>query len=183
MKIYTKKGDRGETSLIGGRRVSKNHLRIECYGTVDELNSSLGLLLSWPMKDKKAKNTLIYIQNKLFVVGSLLAADPKSSRMNLPELLEGDVVLLEQEIDRMTAGLPELKFFILPGGDRAASWCHVARCICRRAERLVVALSQNDKVDALVITYLNRLSDYLFVLARALNQNKSIKDIIWKPKV
>ena len=121
------------------------------------------------------------IQERLFVVGSLLANDHRVSRMKLPQLQEEDVVLLEKEIDLMTAKLPELKAFILPGGSQAASWCHVARCVCRRAERAVVDLSMKDKVDALVIIYLNRLSDYLFVLARALNQAQGIKDILWKP--
>ncbi len=182
MKIYTKKGDLGETSLIGGRRVYKSHLRIECYGTVDELNSCLGLLLSLPVKDKKARNTLIHIQDRLFVIGSLLAADPKSSRMTLPELLEKDIVFLEKEIDRMTAGLLPLKSFILPGGDFSASWCHVARCVCRRVERLAVELSCKEKVENKIVPYLNRLSDYLFVLARKINADQKIADVLWRPK-
>ena len=181
MKIYTKKGDKGQTSLIGGTKVPKSDLRIECYGTVDELNSYLGLVVSMIPARSRGKAVLNRIQERLFVVGSLLANDHRVSLMKLPQLQEEDVVLLEKEIDLMTAKLPELKAFILPGGSQAASWCHVARCVCRRAERAVVDLSMKDKVDVLVIIYLNRLSDYLFVLARALNQAQGIKDILWKP--
>jgi cob(I)alamin adenosyltransferase len=181
MKIYTKKGDKGQTSLIGGTKVPKSDLRIECYGTVDELNSYLGLIVSMISPRSKSRVVLNRIQERLFVVGSLLANDHRVSRMKLPQLHEEDVVFLEKEIDLMTAKLQELKAFILPGGSRASSWCHVARCVCRRAERAVVELSLKDKVDTIVIIYLNRLSDYLFVLARALNQAQGIKDILWKP--
>lgn len=179
MKIYTKNGDRGQTALIGGRKVSKNNFRIECYGTVDELNSWLGVVVSMIGTKSPSAKTLKIIQDRLFVVGSLLANDPKGSRMKLPQLQEHDVVLLENEIDAMTAKLPELKSFILPGGCEAASFCHLARAVCRRAERRVVALSQKDKVDPVIIIYLNRLSDYLFVLARFFNRQKGIKDILW----
>ena len=183
MKIYTKKGDGGETSLIGGTKVPKSDLRIECYGTVDELNSWIGLVASMLPARCRRKIVLNRVQERLFVIGSLLANDPGVSRMPLPKLQGEDAVLLEKEIDRMTAKLPELKSFILPGGTQVSSWCHIARCVCRRAERGVVALSRKDAVDALVIVYLNRLSDYLFVLARALNQSKGVRDILWKPAI
>jgi cob(I)alamin adenosyltransferase len=181
MKIYTKKGDQGQTSLIGGKKVPKDHLRIECYGTVDELNSCLGALLSMKVPDRGARATLARIQDRLFVVGSLLACAPQA-KMTLPKLDNQDVVLLEREIDRMTAQLPVLKSFILPGGSQAGAWAHVARCVCRRAERLAVSLSHQEKVDGLVIVYLNRLSDYLYVLARKINKDKASPEVLWKPK-
>lgn len=181
MKIYTKNGDRGQTALIGGRKVSKHDLRIECYGTVDELNSALGVVISMVPARSPLKKVLLAVQDRLFVIGSLLANDPAGSRMRLPSLRDKDVLFLEGEIDRMTAKLPGLKSFILPGGSQAASFCHLARSVCRRAERRVVALSKTSKVDPLIIVYLNRLSDHLFVLARALNHNRKVKDILWKP--
>ncbi|MBP6344155.1 MAG: cob(I)yrinic acid a,c-diamide adenosyltransferase [Candidatus Omnitrophica bacterium] len=183
MKIYTKKGDQGETGLIGGRRVSKHDLRIGCYGTVDELNSWIGLIASKLPVSLRRRKALSRVQDRLFVVGSLLAKDPEGSQMKLPELQNEDVIFLEQEIDAMSSKLPELKSFILPGGSSLASECHVARCVCRRAEREVVALSKKEPVDALVIVYLNRLSDYLFVLARAVNQAKKVKDVCWKAQL
>lgn len=181
MKIYTKDGDRGQTALIGGRKVSKDDLRIECYGTVDELNSWLGVVVSLVGTRSPLVITVKTIQDRLFVIGSLLANDPAGSRMKLQQLRQRDVELLEQEIDAMTAKLPALRTFIIPGGSEAASFCHLARAVCRRVERRVVALSKKSKVDQLIIIYLNRLSDYLFVLARTLNQNRKVKDIIWKP--
>lgn len=183
MKIYTKHGDHGQTALIGGRKVYKHDLRIECYGTVDELNSWLGVVISLSVKKSRTVQALYAIQNRLFVIGSLLANDPGRSRMKLPLLKEEDVEFLEREIDAMTSKLPALKSFILPGGSQAASFCHLARAVCRRAERRVVALSQKSKVDPRIIVYLNRLSDYLFVLARAFNQGRKVKDILWKPDV
>jgi cob(I)alamin adenosyltransferase len=182
MKIYTKKGDQGSTSLIGGTKVPKSHLRIECYGTIDELNSCLGVLAAMKIADKGGRATLAVIQERLFVVGSLLASDPKAGKMALPQLAPGDVTLLEKEIDRMTAQLPVLKSFILPGGSAPAAWAHVTRCVCRRAERLAVALSVHDRVDALIIVYLNRLSDYLYVLARKINKDKRAPEVLWKPR-
>ncbi len=182
MRIYTKKGDQGLTSLIGGTKVPKSHLRIDCYGTVDELNSCLGVLRAMPIPDKKARAVLDVVQERLFVVGSLLACDPKASKMTLPALDEKDVTLLEQEIDRMTAALPPLKSFILPGGSQSGAWCHVVRTVCRRAERQAVALASKDKVDGLIIVYLNRLSDYLYVLARKINKDKRVPEVSWKPK-
>lgn len=181
MKIYTKNGDRGQTALLGGRKVSKDDLRIECYGTVDELNSWLGVVVSLVGTRSPLSKTVKIIQDRLFVIGSLLANDPAGSRMKLPPLRQRDVELLEQEIDAMTAKLPALRSFILPGGSEAASFCHLARAVCRRAERRVVTLSKKSKVDQLIIIYLNRLSDYLFILSRSLNQNRKVNDILWKP--
>ena len=180
MKIYTKKGDTGKTSLIGGTRVSKNHIRIEAYGTVDELNSWVGLLRD-EIKDTGSVNTLIKIQNRLFTVGSLLAADPKKNKMKLPQLAEQDVTLLENEIDRMNESLPPIKYFLLPGGHTLVSYCHIARCVCRRAERCVTNLSEKSNVAPIIIKYLNRLSDYLFVLSRKISSDLSVKEIPWKP--
>ncbi|WP_276088171.1 cob(I)yrinic acid a,c-diamide adenosyltransferase [Pedobacter sp. JY14-1] len=181
MKIYTRTGDKGQTSLIGGTRVPKYHHRIECYGTIDELNSYIGLLRCQEM-DTRLKAVLAEIQDRLFTIGSLLAADPGKSTMVLPGLIPGDVELLENEIDRMEAGLPSLKHFILPGGNTASSFCHIARCICRRAERLIVQLAENSDVDEKMTVYLNRLSDYLFVLARKLSSDGDTDEIVWKPR-
>ena len=177
-KIYTKTGDKGETSLIGGTRVPKHHLRIESYGTIDELNSYIGLVNA-TVENQNMKNILSVIQNKLFTIGSMLASDPETSKMKIPELKISDVELLENEIDAMNAILPELKNFILPGGNAIVSYCHVARCVCRRAERLVVHLSSESKVDSLVIIYLNRLSDYLFVLSRLIAHEFGAPEIPW----
>lgn len=181
MKIYTKTGDKGQTSLIGGVRVPKYHLRIESYGTIDELNSFIGLVKDQEM-GKHDKEVLKEIQDRLFTIGSSLASDPEKSRMKIPELRQEDVELLESEIDRMNERLPELKHFILPGGNTAVSFCHAARSICRRAERVTVHLSEQSEVNDLVIVYLNRLSDYLFVLARMLCFNHGIVENIWHPR-
>lgn len=178
-KIYTKKGDAGKTSLIGGTRVSKNHIRIEAYGTVDELNSWLGLLRD-EVNDEATQAVLIKVQNKLFDTGSLLAADPENNKMKLPQLSEDDVTLLEKEIDKMNETLHPLKNFILPGGHTVVSHCHIARCVCRRAERRVAHLSEESIVEPLIIKYLNRLSDYLFVLSRKLAADYKVKEIQWK---
>lgn len=164
MKIYTKKGDLGETSLIGGNRVKKSHLRIEAYGTVDELNSFIGLIRDHAT-NKDQEKILLHVQNQLFTVGSTLAA-AEGHKMQLPELKEEDLTQLENAMDEMDESLPPLKNFILPGGDVAASYCHVGRTVCRRAERKVVALTAETNIDPLIIKYLNRLSDYLFTLAR-----------------
>ena len=174
LKIYTKTGDKGTTSLIGGTKVPKSDLRIEAYGTVDELNSWIGLVSDqFNKKSKwtpleKTKKILGEIQDRLFTIGSSLACDPeKETKLKIPDLKEEDVTLLEKEIDRMNAKLPEMKSFILPGGHVAVSTAHVARCVCRRAERLCVSLQENNSfIEPLIIQYLNRLSDYLFVLAR-----------------
>ena len=182
MKIYTKKGDTGTTQLIGGMRVPKHHVRIEAYGTVDELNSFIGLLRDQEIP-RHHKTILIDIQDRLFTIGSNLASDPGSSRMKIPDLKEEDVMLLEKEMDEMDAVLPEMKSFILPGGHTTVSYCHIARCVCRRAERLATHLSENDKVEPLVIKYLNRLSDYLFVLSRKLAMELNAEEIPWKPRM
>ncbi|MBK5285627.1 MAG: cob(I)yrinic acid a,c-diamide adenosyltransferase [Bacteroidia bacterium] len=180
LKIYTKKGDFGKTSLIGGTRVSKSHSRIESYGTVDELNSWVGLLRD-EVKDKATVKTLIEIQNKLFIIGSLLAADPKKNKMKLPQLSENDVEILEREMDRMNETLPPIKNFLLPGGHPVVSHCHLTRCVCRRAERNVIHLASESFVQQIAIKYLNRLSDYFFVLSRKLASDFKAIEIPWKP--
>ncbi len=182
MKIYTKTGDKGYTSLIGGTRVPKYHLRIEAYGTVDELNSYIGLIRDQDIS-LHDKDVLKEIQDRLFTVGSSLAADPDRSKMVIPDLHMADVELLEKEIDRMNESLPPLKHFILPGGSTTASFCHVARCVCRRAERLCVHLSEESKVEEKVVIYLNRLSDYLFTLARIVVFERNLPENQWFPRV
>jgi len=180
-RIYTKTGDKGKTSLIGGTKVSKSHLRIESYGTVDELNSHIGLCKDM-LKDVAAVPVLQDIQNKLFTIGAALACDPdKPTKVTIPDLYESDCELLEKEIDRMDAALEPMKYFILPGGDVAISQLHIARCVCRRAERGCVRLEEVSPVAPLIIQYLNRLSDYLFVLARYTGHLLKIPDIQWKP--
>lgn len=184
LKIYTKTGDKGSTSLIGGTKVPKSHLRIEAYGTVDELNSWIGLIIDH-IKNRHEKRILKEIQDRLFTIGSSLACDPKKeTRLKIPDLGELDILMLEKEIDKMYGKLPVMKSFLLPGGHPTVSFIHVARCICRRAERLTVALDQNKIfVDPLVIKYLNRLSDYLFVLARYVGKTLKVKEIPWRPRV
>jgi len=186
MKIYTKKGDTGTTQLIGGTRVPKHHHRIEAYGTIDELNSFIGLVRDQDIRDEHKKN-LIEIQDRLFTIGSTLATDPENTgnktRERIPVLNEEDIAFLEREMDRMDALLPEMKSFILPGGHATVSFCHIARCVCRRAERLVTGLSESEFVEALVVKYLNRLSDYLFVLCRMLAQELKADETPWKPRV
>ncbi|MFN5136212.1 MAG: cob(I)yrinic acid a,c-diamide adenosyltransferase [Chitinophagaceae bacterium] len=183
-KIYTKTGDEGKTGLIGGTRVPKDHLRIETYGTVDELNSYIGLC-SDQLKDEQSKTMLKEIQDRLFTIGSSLACDPeKEPRMKIPDLKENDIELLEQEIDRMNDSLEPMKFFVLPGGHAAVSSLHIARCVCRRCERLCVHMQQQDLfIDALVLKYMNRLSDYLFVLSRYTGKLLGVDEIPWKPRV
>jgi len=182
MKIYTKTGDKGSTSLIGGTRVPKYHLRIEAYGTVDELNSYIGLVKCQEI-DTHHQTVLKEIQDRLFTIGASLAADPETSRMKIPDLHAEDITLLENEMDAMNALLPELKHFILPGGNTVVSYCHVARCICRRAERIAVHLASESYVDENMTIYLNRLSDYLFVLARKLNSDAKTEENIWLPRI
>ncbi|HOZ52529.1 MAG TPA: cob(I)yrinic acid a,c-diamide adenosyltransferase [Chitinophagaceae bacterium] len=182
-KIYTKTGDNGTTGLIGGTRIPKSHIRIEAYGTVDELNSWIGNI-SDLIQIQETKNILKEIQDRLFTIGSSLACDPeKDTKMHIPDLKETDIELLENQIDKMNEELPELKHFVLPGGDQAASSCHIVRCVCRRAERICVHMQQeNQFIDELVIIYLNRLSDYLFVLSRyILFKNKGV-ETIWEPR-
>lgn len=189
MKIYTKTGDKGQTSLLGGTRIFKNHIRIEAYGTIDELNSYIGLVRDQNIDDH-SKNILIEIQDRLFTIGSYLASDPEKSNLpagkagiKIPQLQEEDVLLLEKEIDKMNETLPEMRSFILPGGHTIVSYCHISRCVCRRAERCVIHLSQNSSVSDLVIKYLNRLSDYLFVLSRKLSHDLRASETLWKPRL
>jgi cob(I)alamin adenosyltransferase len=181
MKIYTKTGDKGMTGLIGGTKVSKSHGRIEAYGTVDELNSFIGLLTD------HLPDTVPFlreVQDRLFTIGSSLACDPdKEPRLKIPDLKEEDVQQLEKEIDRMDAALPPMKSFLLPGGHIAVSTAHIARCVCRRAERGCVRLQDEQIfVEPLVLRYLNRLSDYLFVLARYAAHQLLVPEIPWKPR-
>jgi cob(I)alamin adenosyltransferase len=182
-KIYTKTGDKGSTSLLGGTRVPKSHFRIEAYGTVDELNSYIGLCRDH-LNHEKSRIVLQEIQDRLFTIGSSLATDPvKESKMIIPDLHEDDVTVLEKEIDTMNNIIPPMKNFILPGGHASVSHLHVARCICRRAERCCVRLQiENEAVEAIVIKYLNRLSDYLFVLARFIAFQLKVPEVIWKPR-
>ena len=182
MKIYTKTGDKGQTSLIGGTRVPKHHIRIESYGTVDELNSFIGLIRDQEIEEIH-KNTLAEIQDRLFTIGSSLASDPNKSKMKIPDLLDTDIIFLEKEIDRMNDELPEMRSFILPGGHTTVSYCHLARCVCRRAERNTTQLAETEFVANLVQQYLNRLSDYLFVLARMVAKELKIAEIAWKPRM
>ena len=182
MKIYTKTGDKGFTSLIGGTRVPKSSLRIECYGTVDELNSHIGLVRDQDINATR-RPLLKEIQDRLFTIGSSLAADPEKSKMKLPDLHDADVTLLEDEMDRLNVDLPELRAFILPGGHPAVSHAHVARCVCRRAERLAIHLGEESFVAELVVVYLNRLSDFLFVLSRTMAHELGVEEVTWKARL
>ncbi len=184
MKIYTKTGDAGKTSLIGGTKVLKSNPRIEAYGTVDELNSYIGLVSDF-CNDEHAKNILKEIQDRLFTIGSELACDPdKNIKMSIPDLHESDIRLLETEMDEMDKELPEMKNFILPCGSPSVSFMNVARCVCRRAERCCVNLMENaGDVNPLIIKYINRLSDYLFMLARYTGMKNNTPEIIWKARV
>lgn len=179
-RIYTKTGDQGETALFGGRRVAKSHLRVDAYGTVDELNSFVGWLRD-SIDNQHIISVLVQVQHRLFTVGAVLASDPEKHPPT-PDLKQEDIALLEKEMDAMDATLPPLKNFILPGGHTSVSVCHVCRTVCRRAERLAVALHQSDPVDSLVLQYLNRLSDYFFMLARQLGQDLGAKEVIWNPR-
>jgi cob(I)alamin adenosyltransferase len=188
MKVYTKTGDTGTTALFGGTRVPKHHIRIESYGTVDELNSHIGLI-----RDQEInfiyKNNLAEIQNKLFTVGAILATPPDKEvlkngkeRLNIPKIGEKEIEFLENAIDFMEQHLPQMTHFVLPGGHTTVSYCHVARCVCRRAERLAVHLNEIEAIDDYVLKYLNRLSDYLFVLARKLSQDLNAEEVQWIPE-
>lgn len=181
MKIYTKTGDAGSTMLIGGLRVPKSDVRIEAYGTVDELNAYIGLICDQDLADH-SKQVLKQVQNHLFIMGSNLAAAPEKSKMKLPELVPEDIQLLEEEIDAMQDILSPLRHFILPGGSTLVSYCHIARCICRRAERITVQLAQESSVEKIILVYLNRLSDYLFVLSRKVAQDNQIEETAWIPR-
>lgn len=179
-KIYTKGGDKGETSLLGGTRVPKYHDRIEAYGTLDELNSYIGLIRDQQI-DQHYKKILFDIQNNLFVAESHLAADKQVNINQLPQFTKDSVKLLENEIDKMNELIPPLTSFILPGGHPIVSYCHIARTICRRAERLVIKLGNQYKIDPFIIQYLNRLSDYLFVLGRKIAKDNKAEETLWKP--
>lgn len=185
MKIYTKTGDKGTTALIGGARVKKHHIRIESYGTVDELNSWLGLIRDQSI-DKRSKKTLTKVQEDLFVVGAILAMDPQKEilkngkkRLNIPQIENASIEFLEKEIDDMDKTLPPMTHFILPGGHTSVSYCHIARTVCRRAERMSTLLFENEPFDNRVLSFLNRLSDYLFVLARKLSKDLKAEEIKW----
>jgi cob(I)alamin adenosyltransferase len=188
MKIYTKTGDKGTTALFGGTRVPKHHIRIESYGTIDELNSHIGLIRDQDI-DNRSKSILIQIQDKLFTIGAILATDPKKvllksgkERLNIPKISDEDIELLEQEMDNMNNDLPIITHFVLPGGHQTVSFCHIARCVCRRAERLASALNDLEPFQENTLIYLNRLSDYLFVLARKLSKALQADEIKWIPK-
>lgn len=184
IKIYTKTGDKGSTSLIGGTKVLKSNIRIEAYGTVDELNSYIGLLCDHFMHERTNKS-LREIQDRLFTIGSSLACDPeKEPRLKIPDLKESDVQWLETEIDQMNAPLVPMKSFVIPGGHPSVSTAHVVRCVCRRAERHCVSMLEQELfVDGLVIKYLNRLSDYLFILARFIAHELKVEETLWKPRL
>jgi len=188
MKIYTKTGDKGTTSLYGGTRVPKHNLRIEAYGTADELNSYIGLIRDQKV-DNRSSKTLIKIQNEIFTLGAMLATPPDKEklksgkeRLNIHKISKDDILFLEKEIDHMDQSLPQMTNFILPGGHQTVSFCHIARCVCRRTERLVVNLHEQEPIDELILTYLNRLSDYLFVLARKLTIDNQATETPWVPK-
>lgn len=181
MKIYTRTGDKGNTSLLGGARLSKSNIRIEAYGTVDELNAHLGLIRDLePAKSKKAD--LIRIQETLFSIGSILATEPGKNFDYIPKITPDSILFLEQRIDEMEKELSPMTNFILPGGHMAVSFSHLARCVCRRAERVVISLYETQPMEEEIIRYLNRLSDYLFVLARWLTRETGAEEIAWAPR-
>lgn len=187
MKIYTKTGDKGTTALFGGTRVPKHHIRIESYGTVDELNSYIGLIKDQEI-DSEIKTHLKKIQDNLFTLGAELATDPEKAqlkngkeRLNIVKVKEAEIQFLEDQIDFMNKELPQMTHFILPGGHTTVSYCHIARCVCRRAERLATALQEIEPFEAYILQYLNRLSDYLFVLARKLSKDLQAEEVKWIP--
>ncbi len=180
MKVYTRTGDAGTTGILGGTRLPKNHIRIEAYGTIDELNSHIGMLRDYDAC-ANYRAELVAIQEDLFVIGSHLASDPEKNRMELPKFNEDRISQLEFAMDTLDAQLPEMRNFILPGGHHAVSQCHITRCVCRRAERATIALVQSSFVNDAIIRYLNRLSDYFFVLARKLGHDLKITETPWKP--
>lgn len=188
MKVYTKTGDKGTTALFGGTRVPKHHIRIESYGTIDELNSYIGLIRDQNI-NPIYKKLLIAIQDKLFTVGAILATDPEKvilkngkQRLNIPKIAEADIKMLEDEMDTMDASLPPMTHFVLPGGHQTVSFCHIARTVCRRAERLASHLNELEPFQPETLIYINRLSDYLFVLARKLSNDLQAEEIKWIPK-
>ncbi len=188
MKVYTKTGDKGTTALFGGTRVPKHHIRIESYGTVDELNSHIGLIRDQAIESDH-RQFLITIQNKLFTLGAILATPPEKAvlkngkeRLNIQKITDDDLADLENKIDEMESDLPQMTHFVLPGGHPTVSYCHIARCVCRRAERLATHLHEIDPTDEQVLKYLNRLSDYLFVLARKLSHELKAEEVKWVPE-
>lgn len=182
MKIYTRTGDKATTALFTGKRVSKHHIRIESYGTIDELNSFLGLIRDQKI-DNISKQNLTIIQNKLFTVGAILATEPKKdNRLKIPRIYNEDISLLENQMDLMNEELPEMTHFILPGGHTTVSYCHIARTVCRRAERMISYLNENEPVPENLLAYINRLSDYLFVLARKLTKELQADEVKWIPE-
>ena len=188
MKIYTKTGDKGTTALFGGTRVSKHHIRIDSYGTIDELNAWLGLIRDQEI-DTHSKKLLAIIQDKLFTLGAVLATDPEKAllksgkeRLNIPKINASDIELLEKEMDVMNESLPPMTHFILPGGHTTVSYCHIARTVCRRAERMATQLFEKEPFEENVLSYINRLSDYLFILARKLSKDLKADEIKWIPE-
>lgn len=188
MKIYTKTGDKGTTALFGGTRVPKSHIRIDAYGTVDELNSHIGLVKD-TYANEHTKQLLNRIQDRLFTIGAILATDPEKAklkngkeRLSIPKITDEDIEQLEQEIDLMNEALPPMTHFILPGGHPSVSYCHITRCVCRRAERLATALYNLTPFEEKVLQYLNRLSDYLFVLARKISKDVNAEEVKWIPE-
>ncbi|MCB9189155.1 MAG: cob(I)yrinic acid a,c-diamide adenosyltransferase [Flavobacteriales bacterium] len=181
MKVYTKTGDQGETSLFGGKRVKKYELRIEAYGTSDELNSWIGLIRAQEIQQTH-QFVLEEIQDRIFTLGAQLAADPDKPKLKMPHIKAEDIAFLETKMDEMDESLPVMTKFTLPGGNTVVSYCHLARCVCRRCERRVIELSETAVVDNLIIQYLNRLSDYLFVLGRKLAQETDAPEVYWEPK-
>lgn len=182
MKIYTKTGDKGDTGLFGGKRVSKGELRIEAYGTVDELNAYTGMLRDQEVNSGR-KDILIDIQDRLFTIGSILATEPGNQKVKIPALSDQDITRLENEIDSMDSELSPMKSFVLPGGHPSVSFGHITRTVCRRAERLVIRLHEQESVNELVIKYLNRLSDYFFVLCRKMTAELKAEETPWHPKM
>ena len=177
--IYTRTGDKGMTSLVGGARVPKTHIRLEAYGTVDELSAQLGLLCTY-LDEETDRELVLWVQNKLFTVGSYLATDQEQTELSIEsQVTDADVMRLEKAIDEIDSSLPPLKAFVIPGGDRSAAVAHVCRTVCRRAERRILEMSETCELDVLVTSFMNRLSDYLFVLSRKLNLQKKNKEIYW----
>ena len=183
MKIYTRTGDKGTTQLFGGLRVSKHHLRIDAYGTIDELNCFMGLLRD-QVTNEEVREDILKIQRELFIIGSLLAAQPGKNNLTLPEISESSVKYLENRIDAMDGKLSPLKYFIIPGGHLLVSQAHICRTVCRRAERCITALHESEPgtVSSIILEYLNRLSDYLFILSRYIAQLNGVKEIPWIPE-
>jgi cob(I)alamin adenosyltransferase len=179
MKVYTKKGDKGKTQLLGGSMVNKDHAKLECYGTIDELNSFIGNVYDQELNSFH-KEILLKIQNQLFNLGSIISFDGEKNKIKLPNIKIENIKMLEKAIDKMEENLPKLRSFILPSGHPTASKCHIARTVCRRAERNLVTLSKTTKIDMLHLQYLNRLSDYLFILSRAILKDNGDTEIEWQ---